>query len=99
MDRHELERELNPITFVDQVAHATPGWSDKHGGPEGVALLCSDMQQQITELSETIAAIRVAAVQELLKTKSGVEVSKTLGISKAAISKINRNQAWEESTW
>lgn len=99
MDQQNLAQGFNPVTFVEAAENATPGWTEQYGGLEGIALLCAQIQRQLGDLSEAVAAIRVAAVQGLLETQSGVEVSKSLGVSKAAISKINRNKAWENPTW
>lgn len=90
---------LSPQDFLAAVSAAEPGWSDAYGGPVGVAAMCSALQQQISEQSEAIAAVRVAAIRELLKTHSGVEVAAMFGVSKNAISKTHRANAWEDPTW
>lgn len=88
-----------PHEFLATALRAEPGWSDTYGGPAGVAALCAALQSQVAEQSEAIAAVRVAAIQELLKTFSGVEVAAMFGISKNAISKLSRSAAWEDPTW
>ncbi|MCZ4326703.1 hypothetical protein [Brachybacterium paraconglomeratum] len=82
-----------------QVREAEDGWSTTYGGPVGVAALCSALQIQLAEQSEAIAAVRVAAIRELLKDHSGVEVAAMFGVSKTAISKTNRARTWEDPTW
>lgn len=88
-----------PQEFLAEVATAEPGWADRHGGPTGIVTLCADLQEQIARQSEQIAAVRVAAIQELLKTRSGTNVAATFGVSKAAISKTSRANTWKGATW
>lgn len=93
------ESPPSPEQLLLEAANAHPGWSHHHGGPEGVATLCSQLQTQLARQSEQIAAIRVAAIRELLKTRPGVEVAALLGISKSAVSKTHKAPAWKEPTW
>lgn len=88
-----------PAAFLTLVGEAEPGWSDQLGGPTGVVALCGALQEQLMSQSERIAAVRVAAIRELLKTHSGREVAAMFGVSPAAISKSNRGTSWEGATW
>lgn len=92
-------RRPTPEEFLERVASAEPGWADQYGGPTGIVTLCADLQEQIARQSEQIAAVRVAAIQELLKTRSGANLAATFGVSKAAISKATRANTWEGATW
>ena len=92
-------RTLSPEMFLAQVADAEPGWSVEHGGPGGVVVLCAALQEQLMTQSEQIAAVRVAAIRELLKTRSGREVAAMFGVSPAAISKANNGPAWAGAAW
>lgn len=88
-----------PDEFLTEIAEATPGWSENYGGPHGVIALCGLLQQRIAEQSEAIAAVRVAAIRELLRDHTGVEVAASLGVSSAAISKTMKADAWEDAQW
>ena len=88
-----------PQEFLRDVQNAAPGWSEKYGGPEGVALLAASLQAVLAEQSETIASVRAAAIKEQLKTRSGVDVAKSYGLSKSAISRISKMPAWKGDTW
>lgn len=88
-----------PEEFLAEVANAGPGWSEKYGGPMGVVALCGDLQEQLARESERVAAVRVAAYQELLKTRSGNNVAAMFGVSKQAISKAVRANGWKGATW
>ena len=81
------------------MAAATPGWSEKYGGPLGVAARCAGLQAELNRQSEQIAAVRVAAVQELLKTEPGINVAASLGVSKSAISKASMSSSWKDPRW
>lgn len=93
------DRPPKPHEFLDDVAQAEPGWSQRHGGPTGVVATCAALQEELAAQSEAIAAVRVAAIQELLKTHSGVELARMFGVSKTAISKATRANTWKEPTW
>jgi len=90
---------LTPTEFLELVADAEPGWSERLGGPVGVATLCAGLQEQLMAQSEAIASVRVAAIRELLKTRSGREVAAMFGVSPAAISEANTSPRWEPATW
>lgn len=90
---------LTPEQFLAEVAAAEPGWSQKHGGPYGVARICVDLQRQVAAMSEQIAAVRAAALQELLTTQSLADVAADLGVSKPAASKASRAPSWKDPTW
>lgn len=102
MIEHEPEQQTAPTSpeqFLAEVAAADPGWSERYGGPMGVVGHCGALQQRISEQSEAIAAVRVAAILELLKDYSGVELAAALGVSKAAISKATKANVWKEAQW
>lgn len=65
----------------------------------GVAALCGLLQQKISSQSEAVAAVRVAALREMLTERSGVEVAASLGVSRAAISKTSKADAWKDAQW
>lgn len=88
-----------PEEFLSLVAESEAGWSEQYGGPLGIAALCASLQLEISRMSEQIASIRVAAIQELLKERSGIEVAAFLGVTPAAISRANKSNAWKDSTW
>lgn len=99
LDHATPVKHPTPEKFLERVAHAEPGWADQYGGPAGIVTLCADLQEQINRESEQIAAVRVAAMKELLKSRSGADLAATFGVSKAAISKATRANAWEGATW
>lgn len=88
-----------PEQFLRAASEAEPGWSEEYGGPLGVAALCASLQLEISRMSEQIAGIRVAAIQELLKERTGIEVAAFLGVTPAAVSRANKNNAWKDSKW
>lgn len=90
---------LTPAEFLAEVAAAQPGWSQQHGGPYGVARMTVDLQRQVARMSEEIAAVRAAALQELLAMQSLATVAADLGISKQAASKASRAPSWKDPTW
>lgn len=89
----------SPEAFLAEVNAADSGWSEKYGGPLGVAARSAALQAELSRQSEMIAAVRVAAIQELLKSRSGVEVAALLGVSKSAISKAAKSPAWKDPAW
>lgn len=89
----------SPEEFLAEVQAAEPGWSEKFGGPLGVAARSAALQAELSRQSEMIAAVRVAAIQELLKTQAGIEVAASLGVSKSAISKATKSPTWKDPTW
>lgn len=99
MTPHTVAGNMTPEQFLQLAEGSEPGWSAELGGPLGVAALCAGLQQQLAEQSAAIAAVRTAAIRQLLEAHSGVEVAAMLGVSKNAISKTNRAQAWEDATW
>lgn len=84
---------------MEEMATGEPGWSDKYGGPLGVAARSAALQAELSRRSELVAAARVAAIQELLKTHTGIEVAAALGVSKSAISNATKSPAWKDPTW
>lgn len=88
-----------PHEFLRHIEHPEPGWSEAYGGPQGVAALCADLQAELIRQSEQIASVRVAAIRQMLTTRTGVDVAHTLGVSKSAISKSLKNTPWKDAQW
>lgn len=65
----------------------------------GVAALTATMQERLAQQSKMIAEVRAAAIQEELKTRSGTDLARSFGISKAAISRISKLPTWKDPTW
>lgn len=95
----DTSKAPTPEAFLREASTAQEGWSQAYGGPLGVAKYCADLQAQLARQSEQIAAIRVAAIRQMLTTNTGVAVARDLGVSKAAISKSLKTSPWENSTW
>lgn len=89
----------SPEAFLSEVENATPGWSEAYGGPHGVAVHIAELQAQLVRQSEKLAAVRVAAIRQMLTSQSGVEVAASLGISKSAVSKSLKNTPWKVDIW
>lgn len=92
-------KTASPEAFLAEIEHAEPGWSEVYGGPQGVAAHVAELQAEVFRTSEKLAAIRVAAIRQMLTTQSGVEVAAELGISKSAVSKSLKNTPWKDATW
>lgn len=88
-----------PGEFLRQVATAHPGWSAPYGGPEGVARATLTMQDVLKVQASELAAVRAAAIEELLTTRSLSEVARMLGVSKQAVSKSVRSPRWSDPRW
>lgn len=105
MTEHEQTPRLNPdlnpdpAEFLDEVANPTPGWSQKYGGRLGIIALCGSLQQKIALQSKTVAAVRTAAIQDLLSEMSGKDLAEALSVSKTSISKSTKADAWEDPQW
>lgn len=99
MENMHTDIELDPVEFLRDVSNAHPGWADKYGGRKGIAKLTPQLHQVLLQWSESIAAVRVAAIQSLLKEQSGAELARELNVTRAAIAKINRNRTWENPQW
>ncbi len=101
----EISQEPEPTTdpkpeeFVDLVARAEPGWSDRFGGPAGVVALTERLQDQLESTSAHIADVRVAALRELLSTRTGSEVAAITGVPRLALHALRRKPPQEETTW
>lgn len=95
----EDTRAKSPEAFLAEIDHAEPGWSEAYGGPVGVAKQCLELQSELARQSERIAAIRVAAIRQMLTKQSGVEAAADLGVSKSAISKSLKSTPWKDATW
>lgn len=98
-DQDPITLDVEPADFLAEIADPTPGWSQKYGGRLGVIALCGLLQQKIALQSKTIAAVRIAAIQDLLTETSGKELAEALNVSKTAISKSTKADAWENPQW
>lgn len=82
-----------------EVAASDPGWSVEYGGPEGVARLTLALQDALKVQASELAAVRAAAIKELLTTRSLAEVARLLGVSRQAVSKAALGSAWVDPRW
>lgn len=98
-DNPAPDKAVSPEQFLRLVDDAEPGWSDRFGGPTGIAAECGRLQAELMAQSERIAQIRAAALQELLKTRSGTQVAAMFGVSKNAIGKASKANAWKDAKW
>lgn len=105
MSEHEQAPELDhsptptPAEFLDEVADPTPGWSKKYGGRLGIIALCGALQQEIALQSKAVAAVRTAAIHDLLNEMSGKDLAEALSVSKTSISKSTKADAWKDPQW
>lgn len=80
----------DPGLLIAAAREALPGWSAAYGGPVGVAILVRAFQRELEEIMQTYAALRAAAVAELLRDESLADVGRRLGISKTAVHELSR---------
>lgn len=89
-----------PEQFLDSLPHLPPGWTDEEGGLLEVIKRLGAFQQTLNNQAEDIAAIRTAAINELLKTHSGAQIGRELGLTRANISRLSRaKKEWSNPTW
>lgn len=89
----------DPGRFLHRLREAEAGWSAEHGGPAGIALLTLRLQDRLKVQAQELAAVRAAAIAELLKTQSLADVARQLGVSKQAISKAANGPRWGDPKW
>lgn len=89
----------DPSSFLREVRDAHPGWSTPRGGPEGVARHIDELQQVLRVQAQELAAVRAAALQELLQTHSLAEVADMFGVTRPAVYKAIRSPAWKDPRW
>ncbi|MFJ3032709.1 hypothetical protein ACIP5Z_11560 [Rothia terrae] len=89
----------SPETFLNALPHLYPGWSEQYGGALEVARKTAQFQEQLNQQAQTIAAIRAAAIHELLKTQRGVDIAKQLGLTRAAISRLSKAEKIQGMPW
>lgn len=94
-----MEKNPTPQDLINDLKNPQPGWSQKYGGPEGIITHTKNLQQELAQQSQTIAALRTTALQELLKTKTGAEVARDYGLTRSAITKLNKREYLEIPTW
>ena len=83
----ENEPAADPGQFLREVANADEGWSERYGGPEGIARWTLNLQDALKEQASDLAAVRTAAIREMLTTRSLADIAQALGVSKQAVSK------------
>lgn len=64
---------------------ADPGWAQEYGGPAGVIRAVDQVQDDVRAVAAQVAAIRAAAVNELLRTQPVAQVARDLGVSRQAV--------------
>ena len=60
----ENEPAADPGQFLREVANADEGWSERYGGPEGIARWTLNLQDALKEQASDLAAVRTAAIRE-----------------------------------
>lgn len=89
-----------PEEFLKNLPHLPPGWAEKEGGLLEVVKQLGAFQQTLNNQAEDIAAIRTAAINELLKTYSGAQIGRELGLTRANISRLSKaKKEWSNPTW
>lgn len=82
----------DPATFLDAAAKADPGWSDRYGGPEGVAQLTIVLHDHLAELTKRNADLRTSTLV-YLRTQANLSLAKLgelLGMSRPRVSLASR---------
>lgn len=91
---HEVVAEVlrDPATFLDAAANATPGWSDRYGGPEGVAQLTIVLHDQLAELTKRNADLRTSTLIYLRTQakQSLANLGELLGMSRQRVGVASR---------
>ena len=59
----ENEPAADPGQFLREVANADEGWSERYGGPEGIARWTLNLQDALKEQASDLAAVRTAAIR------------------------------------
>ena len=88
-----------PEQFLNQLEHLPPGWSEEEGGLIEVIKRLGDFQEELNSQSKQIAAIRAAAVAQLLKSKSGADIARELDLGRANISRLSKAPKWSNPQW
>lgn len=81
-----------PATFLDAAANAAPGWSDRYGGPEGVAQLTIVLHDHLAALTKRNADLRTSTLI-YLRTQANLSLAKLgelLGMSRPRVSLASR---------
>ena len=95
----ENEPAADPGQFLREVANADEGWSERYGGPEGIARWTLNLQDALKEQASDLAAVRTAAIREMLTTRSLADIAQALGVSKQAVSKAANSPTWTDPRW
>ena len=95
----ENEPAADPGQFLREVANADEGWSERYGGPEGIARWTLNLQDALKEQASDLAAVRTAAIREMLTTRSLADVAQALGVSEQAVSKAANSPTWTDPRW
>lgn len=89
----------SPEEFLNQLGTLPPGWAEEEGGLLKVVERLGTLQDELNQQSRMIAAVRAAAVAELLKTTSGADIARQLGMNRANISRLSKAERWNNPTW
>lgn len=95
----ENEPAADPGQFLREVANADEGWSERYGGPEGIARWTLNLQDALKEQASDLAAVRTAAIREMLTSRSLADIAQALGVSKQAVSKAANSPTWTDPRW
>lgn len=86
--------------LLQAIHHPTPGWSEAHGGVDGVIAHAAVAQKALMELSARLAEVRSAAIRQQLRCESGVSIARRHGITGAAVSQAAKApRIWKDETW
>lgn len=89
-----------PEHFLINLPNLPPGWTDEEGGLLEVVKRLGVFQKTLNKQAEAIAAVRTAAVKELLKTHSGAQIGRELGLTRANISRLSKaKKEWRNPKW
>ncbi|MEU7993587.1 hypothetical protein [Rothia amarae] len=88
-----------PEQFLKQLDHLPPGWAEEEGGLIEVIKRLGTFQEDLNEQSKKIAAIRAAAVAQLLKSRSGADIARELDLGRANISRLSKAPKWSNPQW
>lgn len=96
--------DVNPParTVEDFLTHATvapPGWSEDYGGPRGVIAEADRLQEGLRRQTREVAAVRAAALEELVRRANATAVAGDLGISLSAVYRSGKRPAAPIASW
>lgn len=88
-----------PSEFLKNIENLPSGWAEAEGGLLAIIQRLGTFQDELNNQARDIAAIRAAAVAELLKTTSGAEIARQLGMNRANISRLSKAEKWSNPQW